>query len=49
MAAAPLAHRASGHVTVSSAGTLPAADVEPVVVQVLTEAGVDMAEVFPSR
>ncbi|MFJ4539991.1 arsenate reductase ArsC [Streptomyces tibetensis] len=47
MAAALLAHRASGHVVVSSAGTLPAAEVEPVVTQVLTEAGVDLSDAFP--
>jgi protein-tyrosine-phosphatase len=47
MAAALLAHRAEGHVVVSSAGTHPAADVEPVVAQVLTEAGVDLTDAFP--
>nr|WP_224301204.1 arsenate reductase ArsC [Streptomyces olivaceus] len=47
MAAALLAHRAGGHVVVSSAGTLPAAEVEPVVAQVLTEAGVDLSDAFP--
>ena len=41
-----LAHRAGGHVTVSSAGTQPAAEVEPVVAQALTEAGVDLADAF---
>lgn len=47
-AAALLAHRAKGHVPVSSAGTHPAAAVEPVVAQVLTEAGVPSAEAaFP--
>ncbi|MGY5035351.1 arsenate-mycothiol transferase ArsC [Streptomyces sp. 900116325] len=47
-AAALLAHRAQGHVTVSSVGTHPAAAVEPVVAQVLTEAGVPSAEAaFP--
>ncbi|MFB7708858.1 low molecular weight phosphatase family protein [Streptomyces sp. NPDC056105] len=44
LAAALLAHRAQGHVTVSSAGTHPAASVEPVVAQVLTEAGVPSAD-----
>ncbi|MEU9053773.1 arsenate reductase ArsC [Streptomyces sp. NPDC048384] len=47
MAAALLAHRAGGHVVVSSAGTDPAAEVEPVVAQALTEAGVDLADAFP--
>ncbi|MFE7160468.1 low molecular weight phosphatase family protein [Streptomyces sp. NPDC057636] len=44
LAAARLSHRAQGHVTVSSAGTHPAAAVEPAVAQVLTEAGVPSAE-----
>ncbi|WP_405639401.1 low molecular weight phosphatase family protein [Streptomyces sp. NBC_00019] len=47
MAAALLTHRAHAHVTVSSAGTHPAAEVEPVVAQVLTEAGVVLTEAFP--
>ncbi|KOV49375.1 arsenate reductase [Streptomyces sp. AS58] len=47
MAAALLAHRAGGHVVVSCAGTRPAAAVEPVVAQVLTEAGIDLTEAFP--
>ncbi|MFF1447470.1 low molecular weight phosphatase family protein [Streptomyces sp. NPDC058274] len=47
MAAALLAHRAGGHVIASSAGTHPAAEVEPLVAQVLTEAGVDLADAFP--
>ncbi|MDG9711360.1 arsenate-mycothiol transferase ArsC [Streptomyces sp. DH10] len=47
MAAALLAHRAGGQVVVSSAGTLPAAEVEPAVTQVLTEAGVDLTDAFP--
>ncbi|MER5755924.1 arsenate reductase ArsC [Streptomyces sp. NPDC002088] len=46
MAAALLAHRAAGQVTVSSAGTHPAAEAEPVVAEVLTEAGVDLADAF---
>ncbi|MCX4907901.1 low molecular weight phosphatase family protein [Streptomyces sp. NBC_00878] len=47
LAAALLAHRAGGHVVVSSAGTFPAAEVEPVVAQVLTEAGLDLSDAFP--
>ncbi|MER6062661.1 arsenate reductase ArsC [Streptomyces sp. NPDC001792] len=47
MAAALLAHRASGHVVVSSEGTHPAAEVEPAVAQALTEAGVDLTDAFP--
>jgi protein-tyrosine-phosphatase len=47
MAAALLAHRAGGHMVLSSAGTHPAAEVEPAVAQVLAEAGVDLADAFP--
>ncbi|MFD0065159.1 low molecular weight phosphatase family protein [Streptomyces sp. NPDC056690] len=48
LAAALLSHRTQGHVTVSSAGTHPAPAVEPVVAQVLTEAGVRSTEAaFP--
>jgi arsenate reductase len=47
MAAALLAHRAEGNVVVSSAGARPVAEVEPVVAQVLTEAGVDLMDAFP--
>lgn len=47
MAAALLAHRAGGHVVVSSAGTQPAGEVERGVAQVLIEAGVDLAEAYP--
>ncbi|MCL7425385.1 low molecular weight phosphatase family protein [Streptomyces sp. YS415] len=47
MAAALLTHRTQGHVTVSSAGTHPAAEVEPAVAQVLSEAGVDVTDAFP--
>ncbi|WP_433450443.1 low molecular weight phosphatase family protein [Streptomyces sp. CA-142005] len=47
MAAALLAHRANGHVVVSSAGTRPAAEIEPAVAHVLTEVGVDFTDAFP--
>ncbi|MET8405350.1 three-helix bundle dimerization domain-containing protein [Streptomyces sp900116325] len=47
MAAALLAYRAAGRVQVSSAGTHPATEVEPLVAQALTEAGVDLADAFP--
>ncbi|MFD7403717.1 low molecular weight phosphatase family protein [Streptomyces sp. NPDC059866] len=48
LAAALLAHRAAGRVVVSSAGPRPAAEVAPVVAQVLAEAGVDLPETaFP--
>ncbi|MFD8638593.1 low molecular weight phosphatase family protein [Streptomyces sp. NPDC059533] len=47
MAAARLAHRAGERVTVSSAGTHPADEVEPDIAQALTEAGVDLADAYP--
>ncbi|MGW7612840.1 arsenate-mycothiol transferase ArsC [Streptomyces sp. NPDC054766] len=47
MAAALLAHRAGGHVVVSSAGTHPAAEVGTVVAQVLAEAGADVTDACP--
>ena len=49
LAAALLAHRAGGHLVVSSAGAQVAADVEPVVAQALTGAGVrmDLTDAFP--
>lgn len=47
MAAALLAHRAGEHVTVSSAGTHPADEVEPHITQALTEAGVDLLDAYP--
>ncbi|MFE7541664.1 arsenate-mycothiol transferase ArsC [Streptomyces platensis] len=47
MAAALLAHRAGGHVTVSSAGTAPAAEVEEGIAQVLAEIGASLAGAYP--
>ncbi|MER7878430.1 arsenate reductase ArsC [Streptomyces solisilvae] len=47
MAAALLGLRAGGRVVVSSAGTDPAAEVEPEVAQVLIEAGVALQDAFP--
>lgn len=47
MAAALLADRAGGRVMASSAGTAPAADVEPGVAQALPEAGVDLIDAYP--
>ncbi|MGW2273188.1 arsenate-mycothiol transferase ArsC [Streptomyces yangpuensis] len=47
MAAALLAHRAGDPVTVSSAGTHPADEVEPHIAQALTEAGADLADAYP--
>ncbi|MFJ5780338.1 three-helix bundle dimerization domain-containing protein [Streptomyces sp. NPDC093094] len=47
MAAALLAHRAGDAVTVSSAGTHPTEDVEPLVAQALTESGVNITGAYP--
>ncbi|MFG2797909.1 arsenate-mycothiol transferase ArsC [Streptomyces pseudovenezuelae] len=47
MAAALLAHRANGHVVVSSAGEHPGAAVDRGVAPVLTEAGMDLTDAFP--
>jgi protein-tyrosine-phosphatase len=47
LAAALLERRAAGRVTVSSAGTAPAAVVEPAVAQVLVEAGLRVENAFP--
>ncbi|WP_392839743.1 low molecular weight phosphatase family protein [Streptomyces sp. LN500] len=47
MAAALLSHRAGERVIVSSAGTDPAAEVEPHVAQALLEAGVSVADAYP--
>ncbi|MFC9543042.1 low molecular weight phosphatase family protein [Streptomyces sp. NPDC056956] len=47
LAAALLEHRAAGRVTVSSAGTHPAGEVDPYIAQVLTEAGADPVDAYP--
>ncbi|MFD3686524.1 low molecular weight phosphatase family protein [Nocardiopsis sp. NPDC058631] len=47
LAAALLAHRATGPVTISSAGTAPVADVEPELARVLQEVGADLGPAFP--
>jgi arsenate reductase len=47
MAAALLHHHAAGRVTVRSAGSAPARTVNPAVVQVMDEIGVDLAREFP--
>ncbi|MFD4247270.1 low molecular weight phosphatase family protein [Streptomyces sp. NPDC058525] len=47
MAAALLTHRAGERVTVSSAGTHPADEVEPHIAQALTEAGADLSDAYP--
>lgn len=47
MATALLARRAGGRVTVRSAGTSPATEVDPAVVSVMKEIGVDLGREFP--
>ncbi len=47
MAAALLDHHASGRVRVRSAGSTPADRLNPVVVQVMAEIGLDLARGFP--
>ena len=47
MAAALLDHRADGRVTVRSAGSAPAASVNPAVVAVMAELGLDLSKEFP--
>jgi protein-tyrosine-phosphatase len=47
MAAALLHHHAAGSVTVRSAGSAPADTVNPAVVQVMAEIGLDIAREFP--
>ncbi|MBA0124357.1 arsenate reductase ArsC [Haloechinothrix sp. YIM 98757] len=49
MAAALLEHRARGRVTVRSAGTAPADDINPVVVDAMAELGVDLTRASPKR
>jgi protein-tyrosine-phosphatase len=47
MAAALLDHHAAGRVTVRSAGSAPADTINPAVVQVMTELGLDLSKEFP--
>lgn len=47
MAAALMDKRAAGRVRVLSAGSIPAAEVNPAVVQVMREVGVDLSESRP--
>jgi len=49
MAAALLHHHAAGRVTVRSAGSTPANEVNPAVVAVMAERGVDVSREFPRR
>jgi protein-tyrosine-phosphatase len=47
MAAALLDHHAQGRVLVRSAGTAPASEINPAVIDVLTELGLDVTHEFP--
>lgn len=47
MAAALLDHHAAGRVTVRSAGSTPAAEVNPAVVAAMNEIGLDLSKEFP--
>ncbi|SNR43063.1 Protein-tyrosine-phosphatase [Haloechinothrix alba] len=49
MAAALLEHRARGRVTVRSAGTAPASDINPAVVDAMAELGIDLTQASPKR
>ncbi len=49
MAAALLDHEAAGRVRVSSAGSQPASQLNPAVVQAMTEIGLDITRRFPRR
>jgi arsenate reductase (thioredoxin) len=49
MAAALLAHHAAGRVRVRSAGSMPAEQINPVVVQALAEVGLDAAGEVPTK
>ncbi|MCY0933973.1 arsenate reductase ArsC [Streptomyces sp. H34-S4] len=47
LAAALLTHRAGGDVQVSSAGTAPTGEIDPGVLQALTEIGADVSDAYP--
>jgi arsenate reductase (thioredoxin) len=49
MAAALLEHYAAGRVVVRSAGSAPAASINPAVVVVMNELGIDLSERVPTR
>jgi arsenate reductase len=49
MAAALLDHHAQGRVRVRSAGSAPAADVNPAVVAAMAELGIDISKELPKR
>ena len=47
MAAALLEHHGAGRVAVRSAGSMPADEINPVVVEVMAEIGIDLSEAVP--
>ncbi|PRW63079.1 arsenate reductase ArsC [Actinopolyspora mortivallis] len=49
MAAALLAHHARGRVVVRSAGSAPAEEINPAVVEVMGELGIDVSQQFPTK
>ncbi|MFK0244084.1 arsenate reductase ArsC [Amycolatopsis azurea] len=49
MAAALLHHHAAGRVTVRSAGSAPANEINPAVVAVMTELDIDVSREFPKK
>ncbi|OXM45149.1 arsenate reductase ArsC [Amycolatopsis alba] len=49
MAAALLHHHAAGRVTVRSAGSAPANEINPAVVAVMAELGIDVSREFPEK
>jgi arsenate reductase (thioredoxin) len=49
MAAALLDHEASGRVRVSSAGSQPADELNPAVVEAMAEVGIDISREFPKQ
>ncbi len=49
MAAGFLTDRAGGRVDVRSAGSAPASEVNPLVVEAMREVGIDLADAFPER
>ena len=49
MAAALLDHRAGGRVRVRSAGTAPAAEINPSMVEAMAEVGIDVTKAIPKR
>jgi arsenate reductase (thioredoxin) len=47
MAAALLDHHARGRVNVRSAGTMPASEIDPMVVEAMAEVGIDVSDELP--